>query len=489
VRQWSHVVASRWLPQAASDDLQVTALNHMARLYESQKNYALAQKTLLQSLIISPKQTDALQHWVFLQNKQCNWSAPIEITGVSAFELQQSISPLATLARHDEPALQLMAAQNWVRRKFTFAEERLAQVNRKPSGKIRLGYVSSDFCTHAVGLIMADLIEAHDRTHFEIYAFDHSPEDGSSHRTRLINAFDVFVSIQGLDDRQAAQRIASLGIDVLIDMHGLSHGARPGIFALHPAHHQGTYLGFIGTTAMPWIDFVITDAYVLPSNLLPFTSEAPLCLEGCFIPVGKPERMVTTLTRESVGLPPLGRVLACFNNVYKINEAVFSVWMNVLAQLDDAVLWLLDDNPAATQNLKAQVVRYGIDPQRVIFAPRTSYELYCQRLTLADIYLDTYPYNAGSTARDVLRSRVPIVTLCGQTMVSRMVASMLHSLGLDELITNDLASYEARILQLGKSKRATQILRKRLTQGLARQKDAAKNWARSLEQQLHYKLR
>ena len=489
VRQWSHVVASRWLPQAASDDLQVTALNHMARLYEAQKNYPLAQQTLEQSLRVQASQPDALQHWVFLQNKQCAWSPRLDVPAVRPFELLQSTSPLAMLAHHDDPAMQLMAAQNWNRRKFSFATEHLAPARHPQPRKIRIGYLSGDLCTHAVGLIMADLIEAHDRSAFEIYAFDHSPEDGSAYRTRLVNAFDVFVSIQGLDDRQAAQCIADHGVDVLIDMHGLSHGARPGLLALHPAPHQGTYLGFIGTTAMPWVDFVIADRFVLPSALLPFMSEKPLYVSGCFIPVGKPQRTPQTLTREMVGLPDKARVLACFNNVYKITEPVFQVWMHVLQQVDDAVLWLLDDNPAATHNLKAQVLRYGIDPARVVFAPRTSYELYCQRLALADIYLDTYPYNAGSTARDVLRSRVPMVTLSGQTMVSRMAASMMHSVGLADLVTDSLAAYQDRVLKLAKGRRSTQSFRKLLTQGLARNKNAAQQWTLSLEQQLRERLR
>lgn len=488
VRQWSHVVASRWLPQAATDDLQVTALNHMARLYEAQKNYPLAQSALQQSLRVMPHQPDALQHWVFLQNKQCIWRPKLDVPAVSDFELLQSTSPLAMLASKDDPALQLMAAQNWVRRKFTFPTNRLAGTSKPQPRKIRVGYLSGDFCTHAVGLIMADLIEAHDRSAFEIYAFDHSPEDGSAHRTRLVNAFDVFISIQGLDDGQAAKCIADLSIDVLIDMHGLSHGARPGILALHPALHQGTYLGFIGTTAMPWLDFVIADSYVLPSELLSFTLEKPLYVAGSFIPVGKPPRITHTQTRESEGLPDKARVLACFNNVYKITEPVFQVWMRVLQQVDDAVLWLLDDNATATQSLKAEALRYGIDPARMVFAPRVSYELYLQRLALADIYLDTYPYNAGSTARDVLRCRVPMVTLAGQTMVSRMAASMLHSVGLEDLVTDSLSAYHARVLQLAKGRRLTQSYRKVLTQGLARNKNAAQQWTQSLEQQWHAML-
>jgi len=488
VRHWAQVAASGWLPQAADDELQVSALNHMARLYESQKNYPLAQKCLLQSLSTMPAQPDALQHWVFLQNKQCIWEPHAQLTGICPHEVMQSTSPLAMLANHDDPAMQMMAAQNWARRKFNFAHERLAPAQRLKHPKIRLAYLSGDLCTHAVGLLMADLIEAHDRSSFEIYAFDHSPEDGSAYRTRLINAFDVFVDIKGLDDRQAAQRIAEHGIDVLIDLHGLSHGARPGILALHPAIHQGTYLGFMGTTAMPWIDFVITDRSVYPAELAAFTSEQPLYVDGCFIPVVKPPATAKTLSRADAGLPDKARVLACFNNVYKITEPIFDAWMHVLQQVDDAVLWLLDDNPAATFNLKEQVMRHGIDPSRVVFAPRTSYTEYCQRLTLADIYLDTYPYNAGSTARDVLRSRVPMVTLCGKTMVSRMAASMMQSVGLGDLVTNTLASYQAQVLQLSKSRRTTQIYRKLLTQGLGRNKNAARQWAQSLELQLLKKL-
>jgi len=488
VRHWSQVMVSRWLPQAAGDDLQVSALNHMARLYESQRNYALAEKCLLQSLGIKPAQPDALQHWVFLQNKQCIWEPHPQLTGISSHDVMQSTSPLAMLANHDDPAMQIMAAQNWVRRKYTFALERLAPVQRMKHPKIRLAYLSGDLCTHAVGLLMADLIEAHDRSSFEIYAFDHSPEDGSAYRTRLINAFDVFVDIKGLDDRQAAQRIAEHGIDVLIDLHGLRRGAIPGILALNPAIHQGKYLGFMGTTAMPWIDFVITDRTVYPEKLAAFTSEQPMYVDGCFIPVVKPTATAKTLSRADVGLPDKARVLACFNNVYKITEPIFDAWMHVLQQADDAVLWLLDDNPAATLNLKEQVMRHGIDPSRVIFAPRTSYDEYCQRLTLADIYLDTYPYNAGSTARDVLRSRVPMVTLCGKTMVSRMAASMMQSVGLGDLVTHTLSSYQAQILQLSKSRRTTQIYRKLLTQGLGRNKNAARQWAQSLELQLLKKL-
>jgi predicted O-linked N-acetylglucosamine transferase (SPINDLY family) len=285
-----------------------------------------------------------------------------------------------------------------------------------------------------------------------------------------------------MSDSLAAQAIAQNDIDILIDLHGLSHGARPGILALRPARQQGTYLGFIGTTAMPWIDFVIADRFLLPDDLLPFMSERPMYVDGCFMPVVKTKPVPKWLTRESVGLPEKARVLACFNNVYKITALIFKSWMQVLHEVDDAVLWLLDDNPDATQNLKEQVVLHGINPSRVIFAARTSYEIYCQRLTLSDIYLDTYPYNAGSTARDVLSNRVPMVTLCGKTMVSRMAASMLHSLGLEDLITHNLSDYQELITQLAKGRRLTQSYRKTLTHALTLQKTAPQKWARSLEQ-------
>jgi predicted O-linked N-acetylglucosamine transferase (SPINDLY family) len=335
------------------------------------------------------------------------------------------------------------------------------------------------------------VIEAHDRRHFEVMAFDYSLEDGSACRQRLKQAFHRWVPIHQLSDADAVQVIQSLEVDVLIDLHGLSLGARPGIFAAHPAKLQGSYLGFMGTTAMPWLDFVVTDAQACPEQAELLMAERTLVVEGSFIPLeaASPAQdlvHVASCTRGSEGLPQRACVLGCFNNTYKINPEMFAAWMQILMQTDNTVLWLLDDNPVATASLKAQVLRHGVDEQRVIFASRTSYVHYCQRLRLVDLYLDTFPYNAGSTARDVLAAGVPLLTRRGKTLVSRMAASMLHALGLNGLICDDLAQYQAQAIHLAGSRSRTRYWARKLRLALAQPnaKHSAHTMVASLEKQL-----
>jgi predicted O-linked N-acetylglucosamine transferase (SPINDLY family) len=311
---------------------------------------------------------------------------------------------------------------------------------------VRIGYLSGDLCTHAVGLLVAEIFEAHDRSRVHITAFDFSPEDGTAHRARLKRAVDEMVPIHTLADRAAAEAIRARQIDVLIDMHGLSSGARPGVLALRPAPLQGAYLGFIGTTAFPWLDFVVTDRFTTPEAVTPYLTERPLYVDGsmiplCYEPVGPPR-----VSRASLGLPAV--VLASFNNIYKITPGMFACWLRILQRCGRAVLWLLDDNPWATAALRGHAERAGIDPARLIFSPRSTHAEYRERLTLADLYLDTYPYNAGSTARDVLDAQVPLITVAGRTPVSRMAGGLLHAAGLDELIATGVDAYETLAVAL-----------------------------------------
>jgi predicted O-linked N-acetylglucosamine transferase (SPINDLY family) len=327
-------------------------------------------------------------------------------------------------------------------------EERWCQVKKYHHKKIRIGYVSGDLCTHAVGLLMADFFEAHDREHFEIYGYDFSPEDGTSYRDRLKKSLDHIRFVHQITDAQVAQVVVHDEIDVLIDMHGLSSGARPGIFALHPAPLQGTYLGYIGTTAMPWFDFAIGDRWVLPDELLPYFKEAPLYLENSFIPINKDEPLTRVATKEEFGFAEDALVMAAFGNVYKINADMFTVWCNILKRVDQAVLWLVDDNSATTRELKQQARLRGIADEKIVFSPRAALSEYRSRIKVADVFLDNYPYNCGSTAADVISCGVPIVTMYGRTMISRMGLSILSSLGLKELVTDHHQAYEDKVVQL-----------------------------------------
>ena len=457
---WSQVCATQ--QEAPNPALHCIALNHIGRLQENLRQFAAAEQALRQSLQINPEQPDAIQHWVHLRQKQCRWPALGTEAGLRVNTLLGSTSPLAMLALEDDPALQWLSAHTFMQRKFPLVQSNLSQGAHYQHERLRIGYVSGDLCTSAVGLLMADLIEAHDKTRFEVFAFDFSPQDATAYQQRLRAAFDHFIDIRALPDASVAQLVRKLEIDVLIDLHGLSSGARPAIFAARPAPLQGTYLGFIGTTAMPWLDFVITDPFALPPALEPYFVERPLHVSGSFLPLHHDPLPPHSLTRAALGLPKDALVMVCFNNLYKLTQPVFDSWIRVLRENDQTYLWLLDDNPVATAQLQTYLDEAGISRDRYGFAPRCSHLEYRQRLTLADVYLDTYPYNAGSTARDVMDAGLPLLTLSGKTFISRMAGSLLHHAGLDELICDSLPGYEARLQSLVTNPAELKSLRKRL---------------------------
>ena len=488
IQMWRSVTDANAQTQA-STELRVFTLNHIGRLLETRKDYDAAEQALTHSLQLSPKQPDALQHYVHLRQKQCKWPVMQDLPNIRTNALLAATSPLAMLALTDEPALQWLSAQSFLERKYKLTEHNLSAGKHYKHKKIRIGYLSGDLCTHAVGLLMADLIEAHDRQKFDIYAFDFSPEDNTAYRARLKQAFSHVIDVRNLNDTQAAQQILTHEIDVLIDLHGLSSGARPGILALRPAPHQGTYLGFIGTTAMPWIDFVITDRFALPEGLTPYFSETPLYIEGSVIPLHH-EAVTRTdaVNRHSLGLPDEAVVMACFNNIYKITPEMFAAWMRILQLTPNSVLWLLDDNPWATANLKRHAQAMGMQ-NRIVFAQRCSHAEYRERLCLADVYLDTFPYNAGSTARDVLDAHLPMVTYSGNTFISRMAGSMLHAAGLDELITANLVAYEARVVALVNDPQSLASLKQRIGKTAPLWQAAPKKLIQSLEKQLSQRVK
>ena len=430
-------------------NLVVMALNHIGRVQENLKNYQLAENALTHSLRLMPKQPHVIQHWVHIRQKACRWPVYQALENVSTHDMLMATSPLAMLALHDDPALQLLSAQSFVQRSFALPTGNLARGRHYNHSRLRIGYVSGDLCVHAVGLLLPEMMQAHDRQAFEIYAYDFSPEDGTPHRQQLKNAFDHIRPVHALSDRQVAEQILQDEIDVLIDMHGLSSGARPGIFALHPAPLQGTYLGYIGTTAMSWFDFVVADRQVFHDGLQAYFSEKKaLLVDGSFIPLAPRQSLAIDITRQSVGLPVDAFVMASFGNTYKLNPEVFDAWLSVLEAIPHAVLWLMDDNADTTRHLKNHATSKHIDLQRLVFSPRIGHDVFRARLGLADVFLDTYPYNCGSTSKDVIDAGVPLVTLCGKSMVSRMGASLLTTLELPQLIAHDLTQYKDIVMEL-----------------------------------------
>lgn len=455
-------------PLPWEEDWALRAMNQMGRVLEQQKHLARAEAVLHRSLLRDPRQPDVLQHYLHLRQKQLEWPITAPVPGITSNDMLMGMSPLSMLAYADDPALQLLAARNFVARKLVHPEG--PRPRRHAHQRLRIGYLSGDLCTHAVGLMLGEVLEAHDRSRFETFAFDYSPQDGTAHRARLLRAFEHVYPVSALSDADLASLIASCEIDVLVDMHGLSSGLRSGVLAARPAPVQVTYLGFIGTTAMPWIDYVIGDEFALPDALAPYFSEQFLRLRTCFLPVDRRRyESVPAIDRASEGLPEDAVVFGVFNNSYKITRPMVDLWVQILQQVPSGVLWLVDDNPEATRQLRSYLAGQGVDPARLIFSPRASTERYQSRLRLVDLFLDCFPYNAGSTARDVVHMGTPLLTMPGRTFVSRMAGSLLHHLGLDELIVQDPAAYVERAVALGRDPERLAGLRKRLREVVSAQ--------------------
>lgn len=433
-----------WKEALQPDDSRTALLNQRARLLEQQGQLAEAGELLRTSLLTCPEQPDAVQHWLHIRQKMCQWPVLAEIIpGLSRPDLLNQSGPLAALALTEEVQVQRDIAAHWIARKTPPAPERLAPTRGYAHDRIRIGYLSSDFCSHAMSYLIAELFERHDRTRFEVFGYCASPEDGSPIRARVIAAFDHFVSIIAMSDEAAARRIRDDEIDILIDLNGLTAGCRVPVLRWKPAPVQATYLGFIGPVPLPELDFILCDDFVIPDAVAAAYQPAPLRIEGMYQANDSKRVVGAPMTRAQVGLPDDRYVFCCFSNHYKITEAMFAAWTDILRQTGDSVLWLVDDNQWSRQNLRLRALIAGVDPSRLIFAGRTDPASYMARLALADLFLDTFPYNAGTIASDVIRMGLPMVTLAGQSFASRMAARMLHAIGADAGITTSHQDYVA----------------------------------------------
>jgi len=460
---------------------RMTCCNQLGRICENLRRYEEAIHWLNQSLSLDPTQSGVIQHYVFLRQKACCWPVLEPQHPVRLYERLRHASPLGMLALNDDPALQMVTAQRFVQRYYDFEAAERPMAPRSASGKIRLGYLSGDLCVHAVGLLLPDLLRHHDRSRFEIIAFDHTREDNTQHRRDLLALFDEVHPIRDLSDDSAAQLIRDQSVDVLLDLHGLSSGARPKITSLRPARLQGTYLGFIGTTALPWMDFVVTDRYSFTPELSRYYVEEPVYLDGPLIPLPTRLHAATPRPREAAF------EMMSLSNTYKLTPELLDVWARLLRRVAGARLTLLNDNPYAHRNLLQAFAERSVPAAQLRFVGRSSYKDYLDTIASADLFLDTTPYNCGSTARDVIHCKTPMVTLAGRSMVSRMCASMLHELGLDECIAHDWDDYEAKVCRLAAAPDARQDIAARIDAGV-RQRASHHNPMRGLEQQLLHLL-
>ena len=426
------------------------ALNNAGRLLEQLKRYDEAEALMRRSLALDPRQSDVAQHYVHIRQKQCAWPVYQTFGDVTHNHLLMSTSLLGMLDESDDPALQLLTSQRFVHEKVAKVTEAPLHKGRRREGRIKIGYLSGDLHMHAVGLLAIELLELHDKSRFEVHAFSWSREDGTPLRARIRAAMDSYTPLHGVDDRRAAELIAEAGIDVLVDLQGLTSGARPGILTWRGAPIQVSYLGLPATSAIPGVDWILADRFVMPPESLPYYTEKPIYLPHCYQVSDRKRVANPAPTRTEAGLPEDGFVFCAFNNNHKISEPVWRCWMRVLRRVEGSVLWLLADNPFAQANLTRVASEEGIAPERLVFAPRALPADYLARFQLADLFLDTFPYNAGTTASDCLWMGTPILTRSGRTYISRMAGSLLTAVGLPDLITTTIEDYEARAVQIGR---------------------------------------
>ena len=435
------------------------ALNNSARLLEGERRYPEAEAFMQRSLALKAAQFDVLQHYVHIRQKQCAWPHDLPVGDVTPNQFLLGTSLLAMMGLSDDPALQLLCAQRFVHQRVPPPpanvplplHAHVAERSAAPGGRIRIGYLSGDLHTHAVGLLTAELFELHDRSRVEVWAFCWTPESNQPLRQRILKAVDHHVRLAGVDDFTAARLIAQSGIDVLVDLQGLTNGARPGILGYRAAPVQVSYLGLPGTSALPGVDHILADRFVMPPELLPFSTERPIYLPGCYQVSDRQREAAEKPPRARYGLPDDAFVFCSFNNNHKFTAEMFGAWLRIVQAVPGSVLGLLADNDSARENMLRSAEAAGVPRERLIFAPRAAPPEYLARFQCADLVLDTFPYNAGTTASDALWMGVPILTRAGRTYISRMAGSLLTAVGLPDLITHSLADYEALAITLGRT--------------------------------------
>jgi predicted O-linked N-acetylglucosamine transferase (SPINDLY family) len=327
--------------------------------------------------------------------------------------------------------------------------EGLKQAVASPSKKIRIGYFSADFHNHATMYLMAGLFELHDATNFEIYGFSFGPKSTDVMKLRAQRAMREFVDITRLSDAEVASLSRNYEIDIAVDLKGYTKDSRPQIFLERAAPIQISYLGYPGTMGISSIDYLIADKVLIPADDKSAYSEQIIYLPHSY-QVNDSQRsfLRENYTREEFSLPAEGFIFCCFNNNWKITPEVFSCWMQILSAVKNSVLWLFEDNPTAAVNLREEASNRNIDPNRIVFAKRMSHEKHLARYRLGDLFLDTLPYNAHTTASDALWTGLPVLTCMGNSFAGRVAASLLTNIGLPELITRSLQEYESLAIEL-----------------------------------------
>jgi predicted O-linked N-acetylglucosamine transferase (SPINDLY family) len=419
----------------------------LAASLTAEERYGEALPLLMRALRLQPDFAAAHTALLYVQQHTCAWD-----------ELEQNIERVRTLlGKPDAPAISphnllalpfssvelLVAARHWVGKRIGLRAPAPPEPPRLAEGRLRIAYFGSDFRAHPLASLLTEVVESHDRARVEVFGYSFGPDDGSSARARFVRAFDHFVEVRGESVEATARRIRDDGIAVLFDTGGYVHNARSEVFALRAAPIQVNAIGFPGTLGADFYDYILTDAFVTPPEQQQYFAERFMVLPHCYLPGDSRRTIDRAPTRAECALPENGFVFCCFNASYKILPDVFALWMRLLRRLPESVLWLLETNAEATGNLRKEARRRDVSADRLVFAPRVPSAQHLARHAAADLFLDTFPCNAHTTANDALFAGLPLVTCAGDTFASRVSGSQLNAAGLPELVTHSLGRYEA----------------------------------------------
>jgi predicted O-linked N-acetylglucosamine transferase (SPINDLY family) len=434
------------------------------------KQYQPALESFEKALQLNPNYEYLRGTRLHVKRFLCDWeNSEAEVRQLEAAieRGEKAALPFTTLAISNSPAIQKKAAETYVRDKHPATIVAIPALPRHD--RIRIGYFSADFYDHATSYLMAELFERHDRTRFEIFGFSFGPDISDNMSKRVSSAMDRFLNVRSTSDRDIAQLSRELEVDIAVDLKGFTRDHRAGIFSHRAAPLQVSYVGYPGTMAASYIDYLIADPTLIPESAHHHYAEKILYLPDTYQPNDSRRTTSTTLpTRASESLPESAFVFACFNNAYKITPAVFDIWMRILARAANSVLWLLETNPTTIANLRNEAARRNISPNRLILAHPLPLADHLARHTLADLFLDTSPYNAHTTASDALFTGLPVLTCLGETFASRVAASLLRAIDLPELVTATESEFEERAIELAHNPTSLKTLRHQLHQNRTR---------------------
>lgn len=463
ILQWSAALDKMSAVTGTTVSYKTTALNQSARALEDAQQDEAAENLLRQSLELDSRQREVIQHYVALRQRQCKWPVIQAAERITAAELLQAMSPLSAAAFADDPILQLAIAGAYNQHDVGTATEMMTSwPQAERGGPLRVGYLSSDLREHAVGYLMTEVFALHDRSKVETFAYYCGPDSNDHLHNHFKGTADHFVSVSGMSDAAAAQRMIDDGIQVLVDLNGYTRDARLKLVARRPAPIIVNWLGFPGTMASPYHDYIVADDWIIPPSHEMYYTEKVLRLP-CYQPNHRDRKVADRLpTRAEAGLPEDAVVYCCFNGLHKLNRSTYDRWLTILEQVPGSVLWLLGQRDSTSQRLQDHAVARGIQAERIVFAPKLANPSHLARYPLADLFLDTVPYGAHTTASDALWMGVPVLTLSGTSFASRVCGSLVRSAGLPEMVCTSTSEYVEKAVSIGRNATLRTEMRQRL---------------------------